>query len=212
MAQNKTLTFEPERRFFESRVELRAADDATGRTIHGVAAVFGAESRLLGGWFKEIIEPGAFDGCDFADVVAVKNHDRNLILARTLSGTLKLDVNDRGLEYEFESPETTTGNDLMVEVRRGDIQHSSFMFIVADDNWTVDDAGNETRHIIKIQRVLDIAPVVDPGYYQTTVDSRQFEMAKRSFESKKGEPVTNVIRRNQLKLRLTILKHKFSVK
>jgi HK97 family phage prohead protease len=206
----KPFEFQPERRIIEMPVEMRAAGD-NSRMIRGTAAVIGAESRMLGGWFKEIVEPGAFEGCDFSDVAAVKNHDRNLILARVIngSGTLKLVVNENGLHYEFEAPDTTTGNDLLVEVRRGDIQHSSYMFIVGRDFWTVDPDGIETRHIEKLARVMDVSPVVDPGYYQTNVDARMFEVAKRSFETKRNETVTNVIRRNIARLNVTILKHKY---
>ena len=63
--------------------------DTRGRTLHGYAAVYGAESGDLGG-FRERIAPGAFAGVLDADVRALLNHDPNEVLRQDQSGTLRL--------------------------------------------------------------------------------------------------------------------------
>lgn len=70
--------------------ELRVRSDGAG--IKGYAAVFNERSEDLGGW-REIIMPGAFKRAirEEQDVRALINHDPNLVLGRTKSGTLKLD-------------------------------------------------------------------------------------------------------------------------
>lgn len=166
-------------RCFDNPVQIEIRKDGEGnekRTITGYAAVFNQLSRTIG-WFREKIEPGAFEGRLADDVVALYNHDFNKVLARTISETLKLEVDDTGLRYEFEAPNTTTGNDLVEMVRRGDIQHSSFSFSVLEENWEEDEDGAEIRTILKVKRLYDVSPVTFPAYLQTNVD-----VAKRSYE------------------------------
>ena len=69
--------------------------------IQGHAAVFN-QLVNIGGWFNEIIERGAFDGCDFSDVSLFVNHETNQIpLARSRisqsSSTMEVEVDDIGL-------------------------------------------------------------------------------------------------------------------
>src|SRR6266542_1558778 len=109
-----------ERRTFAEplRIEKREGGD-NSRKIEGYAFKFNSLSKDLGS-FREQIAPGALDGVDLSDVVALFNHDKNLILARTSSKTLTLTADKVGLHYAFDSPETNAGNDLVVSVTRGD--------------------------------------------------------------------------------------------
>ena len=77
--------------------EIRA--DTDGIKVEGYAAVFGQETDI-GGMFREVIEPGAFaDAIGRDDVVFLINHE-GLPLARTRSGTLKLNEDKHGLRIE----------------------------------------------------------------------------------------------------------------
>lgn len=181
MAKQPTI----ERRFFESRLELRAAsENATPNKIRGFAAKFNTYSENLGDeevTFREIILPGAFDNILLDDVRALFNHDPSLILARSKNGrgTLQLGVNEIGLWYEFDAPDSRVGKDLLEAIRRGDIDQSSFAFIVSSDNgeqWDVksNEDGTETitRSIIKVGRLIDVSPVTYPAYNDTTAAAR----------------------------------------
>lgn len=67
--------------------------------IVGHAAVFGQKTNI-GGYFDEVIERGAFDGCDLTDVSLFVNHIQSSIpLARSRNGqgTMVIGVDDRGL-------------------------------------------------------------------------------------------------------------------
>jgi HK97 family phage prohead protease len=167
-----------ERRFLPEPViiTVEKRGDKEVRLVSGYAAVFNQLSRNLG-WFREKIEPGAFDNVLENDVVALFNHEPNLILARTISKTLKLSVDERGLKYEFEAPNTTAGNDLVVSLERGDIQHSSFSFSIEKEKWEEDEEAGEIRTVLEVKRLYDVSPVVFPAYTQTDV-----AMAKRSFD------------------------------
>ena len=137
MTMKKTDT--PEIRCSQS--ELRAAKE--GRTITGYAAKFNKWSEPIMGWFKEKIDNRAFEGTDMSDVVMCFNHSIDNILARSSSGTLKLSIDEVGLRFEFEVPNTTAGNDMLELVRRGDISQCSFKFRVDPEEWRYPDSVRE---------------------------------------------------------------------
>jgi len=176
---NKNQSPERETRTFNMPVEIRAEGDS--RIVSGYAVKFNQLSQNLG-WFREKIDPQAFADANMDDVVALFNHDYNFILARTISGTLKLEVDETGLRYEFEAPNTSAGNDLVEMLKRGDVQHSSFGFTIESDKWEDDEEYGEIRTVLKVKRLYDVSPVVMPAYKQTDVS-----LAKRSYDEYKKQ-------------------------
>ena len=154
---------------FESR-----AGEGESRTITGYGAVFDSLSQNLGG-FREIIAPGAFDNVLDNDTRALFNHDSNLILGRSTANTLALTVDNMGLRYNVDMPDTTYANDLMVSMKRGDVTQSSFGFVVETDSWAEDDNGAPVRTIRSVSRLLDVSPVTYPAYPDTQVAVRSME-------------------------------------
>ncbi len=112
--------------------ELRAKPES--RTIFGTATVFNSSYDM--GWYDEEMSSESLNEADMKDVVALFNHDMNMVLARTSSGTLKLNVTGNAMEYEFEAPNTTLGNDLLEMVKRGetfldeDVASNRFVVVV----------------------------------------------------------------------------------
>ena len=154
-------------------VEVRARDGG-GSTIAGVAAVFDTLSENLGG-FREQIKPGAFDKTEMKDVRGLFNHDVNFVLGRTLSKTVRLKSTKNGLEYEIDLPDTQTIRDLVLEpIKRGDIDQSSFGFIVGpgNDSWDEDSEGRLVRTITAFDSLFDVSPVTFPAYAETSVGAR----------------------------------------
>ncbi|MEO7099429.1 MAG: HK97 family phage prohead protease [Luteolibacter sp.] len=163
-----------ERRFLPA-----ASPEATGRNISGHAILWETRSANLGTkdrpWF-EVIARDALPDLATQDVRALADHDSSKVLARSKNGkgTLSLSIDQRGLKYSFEAPETTIGNDLLESIKRGDIDQSSFQFTVAPDGdrWEQMPDGAILRTIIKIDLLLDVSPVAFPGYPDTTVQAR----------------------------------------
>ena len=164
-------------------IELRNADGQPPR-LAGYAAVFDSLSENLGG-FREKIAPGAFDQVLNDDVRALVNHDPNLILGRTISGTLKISLDNRGLFYEIDVPDTAFARDLMQSVKRGDVSQSSFAFRVEDDRWDEDDDGRYIRTIKKVKRLYDVSPVTYSAYPDTDVATR----AMQSYQQQQSNHV-----------------------
>lgn len=163
---------------FQGKLEYRDAQEDSPRIISGYAAVFEEWSNPIW-WFKEKIQRDAFQDCDFTKCVACFNHNTDSILARYSSGTLKLEVDQVGLRFEFEVPNTTVGNDMYELVKRGDISQCSFAFVVEEDSWKYAE-GNELdeRTIVKISQLWDVSLVTYPAYEGTSVDARSADFDK----------------------------------
>ena len=168
-----------ERRMFEDNITTQP----DSRKVEGYAVVFNSESRDLGG-FTEVIEPSALDGVVAkSDVLCLLNHNEDKgVLARCNMGTgsLTLEVDDIGLIYSFEAPNTNLGDELLEGLRRGDISASSFAFKVGEDKWTKRNDGSYLRTISIIERMFDVSPVYRAAYDATTVsvDTRGLDEAK----------------------------------
>lgn len=179
-----------ERRQLNEGLELRAKGETGGRTLVGYAAVFDSKSAVIrerGITFREVIRPGAFDRAlkEDHDVRALVNHESGQILGRTKSGTLRLSVDERGLRYEVDLPDTTVGRDIAESIKRGDISGSSFGFRVTDggDAWPKESrvGGMATREILDLE-LLDVSPVTYPAYQATQVSLRALERAQEEAE------------------------------
>jgi len=193
-------------------IKTRVDTNEEGRDIVvGHASVYDSKSNNLGGFF-EYIEKGAFtqELIDKSDVRALINHDQNLVLARSTTGTLDLTVDEKGLRYEFSIPETSYGKDLAINMKNGNINQSSFAFTVASngDEWTTDDEGNDIRTITSIDRLYDVSPVVYAAYSQADSDlvvaQRGLAMYKEKQEIKEEE--TDLVARSLAKLKIELIK------
>jgi len=152
-------------------IEKRAASDlrAQGRRLVGYAATFGTETRIAD--FTEVVRAGAFQQsiASGKDILALADHDRGKVLARTKSGTLRLSEDERGLRFELDLPETTVGNDLLKLAERGDLGGMSFAFSVAEGGevWTGD--RRELRNVV----LHEISVISSwPAYDGTSVSAR----------------------------------------
>jgi HK97 family phage prohead protease len=158
-----------ERRYTAGKVELRARDEK--RTIGGYAAKFEKPSQNLGG-FIEVIQRSFFNkskGDGWPDVLARYNHDDNMLLGTTGSGTLRLNVDEVGLDYQVDLPQAR--GDVLELVDRGDVHKSSFAFRVYEDDWTMSDQGFPQRSLLSGQ-LIDVAPVNSPAYLDTSTGLR----------------------------------------
>lgn len=158
------------------------------RLVSGYAIVFNSESRDLGG-FKEIISPSALDGVIAkSDVLCLLNHNEDKgVLARSNKGkgSLTLEVDDKGLKYSFEAPNTALGDELLEGLKRGDITTSSFAFKVSKDKWDKRSDGSYLRTICSIDQMFDVSPVYRAAYDATSVATDTRGLDKVKAEEKK---------------------------
>lgn len=192
-----------ETRCYSGEVRAQQQEDQPTRII-GYGSVFNIRSEPLWG-FREIIKPGAFDDVLNDDVRGLFNHDPNFILGRSTSGTLKVSVDERGLQYDIEAPDTQTIRDLVLApMRRGDINQSSFAFRVArdGDRWYEDEEGVVIREIHKFSRLYDVSPVTYPAYQAADSAVRSL---KAWQEARESGAITNAVNQRMARERLLTL-------
>ena len=156
--------------------ELRVVEEE-GRPprIEGYAAVFNQRSEDLGG-FVEVIEPGTFrKTIQESDVRSLWNHDANYVLGRSRSGTLSLREDERGLFFSAIPPEASWARDLMVSIRRGDVDQCSFGFETVRDRWQREEGPEGDERVVRTLlevKLYDVGPVTFPAYPQTSAQVR----------------------------------------
>jgi HK97 family phage prohead protease len=165
-----------------STVEVRTAGGhGNGRDVGGYAAMFNRQSKNLG-TFVEVVERSFFnksraDGWVGAGsgVVCRYEHDNFHLLGSTQSGTLRLSLDEQGLDYVVDVPESR--QDVYELVSRGDIRQSSFAFIVGEEEWGQSDMGY-TQRTLHTGLLIDVAPVSVPAYQETNVALRSLAAFK----------------------------------
>ena len=199
-----------EKRIFNIENRFETKEDGK-ELVTGYGSIFNSRSENLGG-FYEYKSPTAIskETIEKSDVRALINHDANLILARNTSGTLDLTVDEKGLKYSFEIPETSYGKDLAINMKNGNLNQSSFAFTVADDEWNTDEDGNDIRTITAIDRLYDISVVSYPAYSQAESDlvvaKRGLTLYKEKKEIKEEEK--DLVARSLAKLKIELIKRK----
>lgn len=167
------------------------------RRIAGRPIVFGVRSNNLTPWSDyrevyEVLEPGCISAevMQKSDIVLNTNHrnDVSCILGRYRNSdkdTLKLELRADGVDCDCDLPNTTTADDTLELIKRGDIDGMSFAF---EDDWEDSENGvsyermrdEETgkkeiwvRHVKRITALYDVSVVTHPAYEQTTVGVRE---------------------------------------
>ena len=158
---------------------IKRSDDNT-RRVEGVAIVFNSDSEDMG--YIETILPSAIDEDTIlrSDIFCYLDHQEiRGVLARCRYGvgSLILSLENDGLHYSFDAPNTQLGDELLSYLSRGEITTSSFAFTVAEggDRWFRDANGVLRREISKIDRLFDVSPVFQPAYSATSCTTRKLE-------------------------------------
>lgn len=160
------------------RIETRQSDEGVAAaTIVGYAAVFyngtpETEMRLDELELVERIAPGAFDRslARGDDVVALLNHDENIILGRRAAGTLRLTSDAVGLRFEIDVPAAPSGQDIYEAVRRGDLRGASFAFYADAETFARGGEGEPDVRTITEATLLDVGPCTWPAYEGTSAE------------------------------------------
>jgi HK97 family phage prohead protease len=199
---------ELERRILSHKVEIRAEGEEMEEmpmTISGYAAMFNQPADM--GWYEEVINERAFEGCDMTDVAALFNHDMNMLLSRTNGNAetgLNLTIDEVGLKYEFKAL-NECAEKVAEDIKLGYVSKSSFGFYVENAIWEelVDADGRtyDRRTIMKISKLQDVSPVTFPAYGSTSVEARNFdhERPKKQTETTQEYILKLKLNRNENK-------------
>lgn len=162
--QNRDVEF---RTVSVGSIEVRSAGEGMPMNFRGYAAVFNAPSEPLP--FTETIRPGAFKRSlqSGREVRMFVNHNTDMVLGSTRSGTIRVTEDQRGLLVEGELPDTTYARDLSALMQRGDVHGMSFGFSVprGGDTFTENGAQRLLSEVI----LHEVSVVTGfPAYPDTT--------------------------------------------
>ncbi|SFJ44062.1 hypothetical protein SAMN02799624_04532 [Paenibacillus sp. UNC496MF] len=160
-----------------TQLETRATgDDGKKLQISGYAAKFNTRSQLLYGEFYEVISPGAFArSLQDNTVKALWNHNFDIVLGSTKSGTLRLAEDDIGLRMDVDLPDNEWGRFAFDAVQRGDVDGVSFGFSIPEggsDFIYLPDEGYYLRTLIAID-LYEVSPTGFPAYRDTELGAEQ---------------------------------------
>ncbi|MCM1052456.1 MAG: HK97 family phage prohead protease [Ruminococcus sp.] len=167
-------------------LEMRAIDNETEMIIEGYPVVFNSPATH---GYTEIIASTAFDNTDMTDVVLRYNHNDSFIcLARTRNKSLELAKDEKGLKMKATlNPNIPEHKSIYEGIKSGLLDKMSFAFTTRSEEW---DYNTDTRTIIDIDKLYDVAVVDQPFYDSTSIYARSLvETEKRFRESKKLEQV-----------------------
>lgn len=175
---------------------IKAVDDEK-MIVEGYALRFNTLSNDLGG-FVETISPEALKEADLSDVRCLIDHDSSKVLGRTTSETLELKVDDEGLYFRAQLPDTTYAKDLYENIRLGNINQCSFGFILDEngDEFEKREDGLFKRTLRKIKSLFDVSVVTYPAYNDT-----QVAPALRSIEQIKEQELADIKAKQQEEVR-----------
>lgn len=186
----------------EIRCELRSENE--GRHISGKAVSFDTQSNDIG--FIEILHRGCISQelIDSSNIVFLYNHDYNQVIARANKGkgTLNIDLRDDGVYFDLDVPNTTMGNDLLENIRLGNITQCSFGFRYANEEGAYKDEKIDDvwyRNVYKIGQLFDLSAVTYPAYDDTYVNARMQERSKMEDKLKETEEIQTEVRSEEKK-------------
>jgi len=170
------------------------------KRIDGHPAVYDSMANI-NGWYYEVIERGAFDQCDFDDVLLCVNHETQKIpLARSrrnnANSTMRISTDNVGLYFEadIDVENNQEAKQLYSSISRGDIQGMSFIFNVQDETWENMDQDMPTRRIKKIKKVYEVCASSLPYYESTDINARDksaLDNAKIALDNARSQELDN---------------------
>lgn len=176
--------------------EIRSEKRENGSVVlSGMPIVYNSPADI-GGYFREIVAPGALNDADMTDVPFFVNHnDRMIPVARsrrnTPNSTLRLMPTAEGLTFEadIDVKNNGTASELNSAVSRGDIAGMSFGFTVKSERWENLDSDYPTRYIDAFEKIFEISACTFPAYDATEIysarDLHALENARAALDNAK---------------------------
>lgn len=168
---------ELERRMLREPVALRAAGSDGPARVGGYALKFNKLSRNLGGWVEQI-DPTSLrksEGDGWPGVMARYNHE--VLLGSIAGESLRLSVDSTGLDYEVDLLDDADSERVRKLVARGDVSRSSFAAYMLESDWGLTPDGFPLRTVMTMS-LVDVAPVDDPAYFDTSTGLRSLAEAR----------------------------------
>lgn len=157
-------------------IETRQDENSNDLYVEGYFSVFDEVYNVWEG-ATESIRAGAFTESINGDIRALYNHNTDVILGRTTSGTLELRQDDKGLWGRIKlNKKDTEAVNVYERIARGDITGCSFGFDIEKEERTVSEDGSVHFEIVKVNPLYEVSPCVFPAYEATRIEARGKEL------------------------------------
>jgi HK97 family phage prohead protease len=160
----------------------RRASVSGDRKVSLLAAPYSGIAQFSG--YKEVYRKGCFDNGLSGDLRVLWNHadSRMYVLGRTSAGTARFFDTDEGLCAEAEAPKTQWADDLLVSMRRGDVNESSLAFWILESE--IEQRADGRYRVITRALVHD-ASVEAFGAYSGAIATAEPERQQAASETNK---------------------------
>lgn len=153
---------------FETRVEEKQ-EGGKKLVLRGYPILFNTETSIYDYWYGEVREtilPTALEGTDLTNVYLVGGHEitPDKVLGRN-SVNMRLEVDETGLFFECELPNTQYARDIYNLIESGIIDGMSFGFACSDQV----NPETLTRTITHIDELYEITITPFPAYKEASV-------------------------------------------
>lgn len=121
--------------YTRARFEAQAKPDEKKLFLRGYAILFNEPTEIWdkrNGLYTEVITREALEKADLSDVYLLKGHNYDYVLGHTRAN-LRLEVDDVGLFYECELPNTRDARDVFNLVESNIVDGNSFGFFTNDE-------------------------------------------------------------------------------
>lgn len=185
------MAIKSDREYRMVSVEFRAKEeDEQKYIVEGYATTFNDPYVLYtydGVDYKEEVDRNALDGADMDDVIFLYNHE-GMVYARQSNGSLKLEVEEKGLRVWADLSLTEDSRRLYEAIKTGLVTQMSWAFTVEEDSY------NEKEHLrklLKVRKVFDVSAVSIPANPATDISARAYfdgvieEQRRRDLEREK---------------------------
>lgn len=147
--------------------EMREENGIKKMILRGYPVLFNVETTVYDWYYgeiKEVILPTAFDGVNIDNLMLLRSHIPDKVLAKN-SVNMRVEIDDTGLFFEAELLNTQISRDTFTEVEAGIIDGMSFGAYISDK------VNPETlkRTITHFDEFIEISITPFPAYKEASV-------------------------------------------
>lgn len=167
---------------WETRVDEKQ-EGGKKLVLRGYPILFNTETEIYDFWYGEIREtilPTALEGTDLSNVYLLTGHNPDNLLGR-VGVNLRLEIDEEGVFFECELPNTQLARDIYNLVESGILDGMSFGFRCSDQV----NSETKTRTITHIDELYEITITPFPAYKETCVIARD----KQEKEDEKAKKI-----------------------
>lgn len=203
--EKKTIKRLDNYRSVDIKAEVRAVEGEPKKMIlRGYPILFNTPTKIrswLDEW-EETIAPHALDSTDLSDVYLMVGHNPDNVLGRA-GKNVRLEVDETGLFFECELPNTQYARDWYNLVESGIVDGMSFGFNCEGDTWTEATENEIAKRVVNnITKLWEITITPFPAYGEASVvaksDNRTDEQGEKTEQD--GDTETEAAKKARAEL------------